>query len=114
MPPSGVFDCTSHRSGHRPPGHSLRWKHEAFLELQRRLPEKLVTNLIVVGDSEFEMAAAKVMHKQFQHSVLKSVKLISHPTPVQLIAQMEVVSRSFSRIAATTDNTRINLYGRRS
>jgi len=86
-----------------------RWKVEAFLELQRKLPESLVTNLIVVGDSEFEMIAARHMREQFQHAVLKAVKFLSKPSPIQLLAQMEFVSECFGKIEAATKDLMIDL-----
>lgn len=46
------------------PDDATRWKVEAFLELQRRLPATQVTNLIALGDSEFEMTAARLMRER--------------------------------------------------
>lgn len=40
---------------------------------RRGAPAK-VTNLIALGDSEFEMTAARKMREQFDHALLKTVK----------------------------------------
>jgi len=86
-----------------------RWKVEAFLEVQRKLPATLVTNLIALGDSEFEMTAARLMREQFEHALLKTVKFLANPTPIALLKQMEVVSQSLGKIVGTAKNMRISL-----
>mmetsp|Transcript_32983 Transcript_32983/g.94734 ORF Transcript_32983/g.94734 Transcript_32983/m.94734 type:complete len:308 (-) Transcript_32983:242-1165(-) len=105
-----VISARDGYEGEHPVG---RWKAEAFLELQRKLPEMLVTNLIVIGDSEHEMTAARIMRSQFEHALLKAVKFTARPTPIQLLAQLQVVSRSFGKIASETEDVRIDLYGGR-
>jgi len=86
-----------------------RWKVEAFLEVQRKLPATLVTNLIALGDSEFEMHAARSMREQFEHPLLKTVKFLPTPSPGVLLKQMEVVAQNLGKIVSTTKNMRIVL-----
>jgi len=91
------------------PADPERWKVETFLDVQRGLPDAVVTNLIVLGDSEFEMAAARSMRKQFDTAVLKTVKFLPNPSPATLLKQMELVLESFGRIVSRPVDARIDL-----
>jgi len=93
----------------RHPKEGQRWKIAAFLGLQHTIPDKLVTNLIAFGDSELEMTAAQVLRGQFEHAVLKAVKFLPTPSPLELLAQMEAVWRNLDRIVDRTDDVRIDL-----
>mmetsp|Transcript_123389 Transcript_123389/g.356672 ORF Transcript_123389/g.356672 Transcript_123389/m.356672 type:complete len:286 (+) Transcript_123389:87-944(+) len=83
-----------------------KWKVEAFLGLQRELPATQVANLIAIGDSEFEMAAARLMRQQYEHALLKTVKFIASPSPVVLLKQMEVVTEHLGKMIAATKSAR--------
>jgi len=72
-----------------------------------------VTNLIALGDSEFEMTAAQLLRERFEHAILKAVKFLANPSPVELLAQMQAVSRNLEKIAGRTDDVRIDLQRRR-
>lgn len=85
------------------------WKKEAFLAVQRQLDSTKVTNLIALGDSDFEMKAAHVMGKQFEHALLKTVKFRTMPTPAEMVKQVELVSQNFSKIVSTVRNIKIVL-----
>lgn len=91
------------------PGDFDRWKIEAFLEVQRKLPATLVTNVVALGDSEFEMNAARLMRERFEHPLLKTIKFLANPSPVVLLKQMEVVAQNLGKIVSTTKNMRIVL-----
>mmetsp|Transcript_73569 Transcript_73569/g.206561 ORF Transcript_73569/g.206561 Transcript_73569/m.206561 type:complete len:255 (+) Transcript_73569:98-862(+) len=86
-----------------------KWKVEAFLELQRNLPQPQVTNLIALGDSEFEMVAAQKMRAKFEHALLKTVKFQAKPSPWVMLKQMQLVSRNLGKIASSAKNMRILL-----
>lgn len=52
---------------------------------------KLVTNLICIGDSNIEMEAAHSLSKEFEHSLVKTIKFRENPKPEELIKQQELV-----------------------
>lgn len=61
----------------------------AFLKLKEdkllNFDSDAITNLIVVGDSKYEMEAAESLGKTIEKCVLKSVKLSDAPSPTELI-----------------------------
>jgi len=101
----------SARSKYEPqfPGQVSKWKVEAFLEVQRNLNSPIITNLISIGDSTFEMDAAHVMAKQFDTALIKTVKLIGHPSPEGLYKQLDLVSQKFEHIIENGRNLKIDL-----
>jgi len=58
----------------------------------------LVTNLIALGDSNYELTAAKILGKCFDKAYVKTVKFKDAPHPVELINQLELVNSSFDKI----------------
>jgi len=101
-------DC--HRSAH--PEEMHMWKIDALLELKGRLPDEGVTNLVSLGDSELDLVAAQVMRDKFQHAVLKAVKFLPRPTPLELLAQLKAVGRHFGSVVERAGDVRIDLRGR--
>lgn len=91
------------------PDEVQRWKTEAFLDLQRELPETTVTNLIALGDSDFEMIAANNLRENFEHAILKTVKFLPSPSPMVLRRELELVSQNFGKIATRPRSTKIDL-----
>ena len=53
------------------PGDSRRWKIQTFLNLQKKLNVNLVTNIICLGDSLFEMEAGRILASKFTQDLLK-------------------------------------------
>jgi len=91
------------------PDQVSKWKVEAFLEVQRKLNLPVITNLISIGDSTFEMDAAHVMAEQFDHALIKTVKLREHPSPEELYKQLELVSQKFKPIIDNARNLKVGL-----
>jgi hypothetical protein len=86
-----------------------RWKVEAFLEVQRQLDSTIITNLIALGDSSYEMNAAATMGSQFEKALLKTLKFQQTPTPIELLKQVGLVLQKFERIVATARPMKIFL-----
>lgn len=80
------------------PGEIGKWKHQAFLDVQRRMDSDIITNLISVGDSNFEMDAAHSMGNQFSEALVKTIKFYEKPHPHELLTQLEVLSTKFEAI----------------
>jgi hypothetical protein len=86
-----------------------KWKIEAFFEVKNLLPGDLVTNLVSVGDAQFEMDAVHAIGKEYDEAIVKTVKFREHPTPEELIKQLELVTKQFQRIVENGRNLKIGL-----
>mmetsp|Transcript_47045 Transcript_47045/g.150219 ORF Transcript_47045/g.150219 Transcript_47045/m.150219 type:complete len:374 (+) Transcript_47045:49-1170(+) len=91
------------------PGEVSKWKIQAFLEVQRQLNSEIITNLISLGDSNFEMDAVHVMGKEFAQALVKTIKFRENPSPEELLKQLELVSQKFERIVENARNLKIGL-----
>merc|ERR1712190_102371 len=91
------------------PGEFAKWKMQAFLEVQRQLDSQIITNLISLGDSNFEMDAVHVMGKEFALSLVKTIKFRENPSPEELLKQLELVAQKFERIVENARNLKIGL-----
>eukprot|EP00418_Pyrodinium_bahamense_P012504 CAMPEP_0179107082 /NCGR_PEP_ID=MMETSP0796-20121207/49823_1 /TAXON_ID=73915 /ORGANISM="Pyrodinium bahamense, Strain pbaha01" /LENGTH=303 /DNA_ID=CAMNT_0020805135 /DNA_START=9 /DNA_END=920 /DNA_ORIENTATION=+ len=91
------------------PNEVGRWKVEAFLEVQRQLDSHLVTNLISLGDSDYEMDAVHAMGRGFARAVVKTVKFLEKPRPEALYTQLKLVTQKFRRIVEKPHNLQISL-----
>merc|ERR1719453_2846672 len=49
-----------------------QWKVQAFLDVQRQMDSQIITNLISLGDSQWEMDATHVMGKEFEVALVKT------------------------------------------
>mmetsp|Transcript_57102 Transcript_57102/g.169878 ORF Transcript_57102/g.169878 Transcript_57102/m.169878 type:complete len:337 (-) Transcript_57102:155-1165(-) len=75
-----------------------QWKIQAFLEVRRKLDSQVVTNLLSVGDSDFEMEAVHVMGSEFAEALVKTVKFRECPVPDDLLKELMLVGAKFERI----------------
>jgi len=91
------------------PGEVSKWKIQAFLEVQRQLDSQIITNLISLGDSNFEMDAVHVMGKEFAQALIKTIKFRENPSPEELLKQLELVTQKFEKIVENARNLKIGL-----
>lgn len=91
------------------PGEVGKWKIHAFLEVQRQLDSQIITNLISLGDSNFEMDAVHIMGKEFNQALIKTIKFRENPSPEELLKQLELVAQKFERIVENARNLKIGL-----
>merc|ERR1719199_1397188 len=91
------------------PGEVGKWKVQAFLEVQRQLDSQIITNLISLGDSNFEMDAVHVMGKEFAQALVKTIKFRENPTPEELVKQLELVAQKFEKTVENARNLKIGL-----
>uniref|UniRef100_A0A0G4HH21 Uncharacterized protein n=1 Tax=Chromera velia CCMP2878 TaxID=1169474 RepID=A0A0G4HH21_9ALVE len=91
------------------PGQYHEWKTQAFLEVQRQLNSQVITNLISLGDSNFEMDAVHVMGKEFAQALVKTIKFRDNPSPDELAKQLELVLQKFEKICMNARNLKIGL-----
>ena len=69
------------------PQNFHEWKNQAFLNVQKKLHQQIIANLISLGDSNFEMEAVHVMGAEFQQALIKTIKFRESPTPEELVKQ---------------------------
>jgi hypothetical protein len=92
------------------PGDAARWKLQAFLTLQQRLPSRHVSNLISIGDSSHEIDAARALGRRLEEEMLvKTVKFCECPTPEQLRKQLELVCCKLDKIVGCTTDVSVTL-----
>ena len=91
------------------PGDSRKWKLQTFLSLQKRLNTKLVTNIICLGDSLFEIEAGRVLGTQFSEAFVKTIKFKEGPKPEELNKQLMLVANQFHSIYIAVKNLTIRV-----
>uniref|UniRef100_A0A7S4SGU7 Uncharacterized protein n=1 Tax=Alexandrium monilatum TaxID=311494 RepID=A0A7S4SGU7_9DINO len=106
----------SARSQYEPqfPDQVGQWKTQAFLEVQRNLDSRVITNLISLGDSSHDIAAAQSMGRLFSNVMTKTIKFAKNPSPEELVRQLEKLSAKFGQIVETARDLEIGLGRRRS
>jgi hypothetical protein len=91
------------------PGNSRQWKIEAFLNLQKTLNMKLVTNIICIGDSLFEMEAGRILASKFTEAFIKTIKFREAPRLDELLKQLKLVCIQFASIYSAVKNLTIRV-----
>ena len=91
------------------PGNSRQWKIEAFLNLQKSLNVKLVTNIICIGDSLFEIEAGRILASKFTEAFIKTIKFREAPKLDELLKQLNLVCTQFSSIYSSVKNLTIRV-----
>ena len=91
------------------PGNSRQWKIEAFLRLQKTVDVQLVTNIICLGDSLFEMEAGRILASRFTEAFIKTIKFRETPKLDELIKQLKLVCKQFSSIYSSIKNLTIRV-----
>jgi hypothetical protein len=91
------------------PDNYGEWKIQAFLKVQRELDSQVITNLISLGDSNFEMDAVHVMGGEFSQALIKTIKFRDSPSPEELAKQLELVLAKFEKIVVNARNLKISL-----
>ena len=91
------------------PGDSRKWKIQTFLSLQKELNTKLVTNIVCLGDSLFEIEAGRVLATCFQEAFVKTIKFKEGPKPEELNKQLLLVTNQFNSIYSAIKNLTIRV-----
>ena len=91
------------------PKETKLWKIGAFLNLKKRLNEDLITNIICLGDSVFEMDAGKILAGTFIHAVIKTIKFMERPKLEELIKQLNLVLNQFNSIFNSYKNLTVRV-----
>jgi len=93
------------------PIHVNQWKLKTFIRLkdERLLDFEAITNLIVVGDQNYEIEAARIFGAQLEKCLVKTVKLSENPLPSELIKQLKVLNDKWDYILSAFKNLTIKL-----
>ena len=91
------------------PDDTKLWKIGAFLNLKKRLNEDLITNILCLGDSVFEMEAGKILASNFIHAVIKTIKFMERPKPEELNKQLNLVLNQFNSIFSSYKNLTVRV-----
>jgi len=86
-----------------------RWKLEAFLSLKRQFEEDVMTNLMVLGDSDLEIRAANVLGKQFKQCIVKTVQFKGCRKIEDLVKQQNIISNLFDDIFTSCKGMSVKL-----
>ena len=95
------------------PNDSSRWKIQAFLNIQNSLNLKLVTNILCLGDSLFEMEAGRILASKFKEAFIKTVKFREGPKLDELIKQLKLVASQFDTIYSSAKSLTIRVEKRK-
>ena len=91
------------------PNDSKKWKIEAFLNIKKSVNNDLITNIICLGDSVFEMEAGRILASKFIHAVIKTIKFRENPKPEELNKQLNLVYNQFNSIYTSSKNLTIRV-----
>ena len=91
------------------PGNSRQWKIEAFLNLLKDVNNKLVTNIICIGDSLFEIEAGRILASKFSEAFIKTIKFRDAPKLDELLKQLKLVEHQFGTVYSSVKNLTIRI-----
>ena len=91
------------------PGETMKWKIEAFLNLQKHINPNLVTNLLCFGDSIFEIKAGKILASKFREAFIKTIKFKEAPKLDDILKQLTLVTKKFDYIYSSIKNMTIKV-----
>ncbi len=91
------------------PDDAARWKLQAFLDARHALQDGIVTNIVAVGDSCLEMAAACYVGTKCAGVIMKTVKFMERPLPRELIKEINLLSGKLDFIVNSPKNLMIKL-----
>ena len=71
--------------------------------------DELITNIICLGDSVFEMEAGRILASKFIHAVIKTIKFRENPKPEELNKQLSLVINQFTSIYTSSKNLTVRV-----
>lgn len=83
------------------PFDTYKWKEMAFQKLWREenfLDKAAILNLIAIGDSDYEMEAAKLFASQSDRCLVKLVKMRESPTFDELHKELAIINDRYQYI----------------
>jgi hypothetical protein len=96
------------------PNNIQEWKIQTFSNLRNNFNNKLVTNIICLGDSMLEIEAGKILAKFFKEAFIKTVKFKEDPKIDELNKQLILVKNQFNAIHSSIKNLTIRVEKRKT
>jgi hypothetical protein len=90
-------------------GDIRQWKIRAFLEMGQEFDTDVLTNLVSIGDSNFELDAANILGKQFAKSFIKTVKLKECPLPQEHTKELDLLAPKLQAIVEKACDLKVKL-----
>lgn len=90
------------------PNNLFMWKMETFKAI-RKYYQDIVTNVLCIGDSMFELDAARKMCSEFKEAFCKCIKVKETPKPEQITKQLLLLADNFSKLHGMISNTLIQI-----
>jgi len=90
-------------------GDVAQWKMKAFLEMGQEFDTDILTNLVSIGDSDFEMDAANVLGKQFSNIFIKTIKLKERPSPQEHASELGALAPKLQNIIEKACDLRVRV-----
>jgi len=91
------------------PDDVWQWKIQAFLEVQQQMNTTPITNLVALGDADYEIEAARIMGGEFEEGVVKTVKFRPHPNPTEHLKQLEIVDKNLEKVIGSARSMKVIL-----
>ena len=81
------------------PFNKEKWKIETFFSLQNifNYDNNVLTNIICIGDSHYEIEAGKLFAEKFNNSVIKTIKFKENPDLDELSKQLSLINEKMIR-----------------
>ena len=96
------------------PNNVQEWKRQSFSNLKNYFDNKLVTNIICLGDSMLEIEAGKFLANCFKEAFIKTVKFKENPKPDELNKQLILVKNQFNAIHSSIKNLTVRVEKRKA
>eukprot|EP00448_Togula_jolla_P012211 CAMPEP_0170597736 /NCGR_PEP_ID=MMETSP0224-20130122/15864_1 /TAXON_ID=285029 /ORGANISM="Togula jolla, Strain CCCM 725" /LENGTH=283 /DNA_ID=CAMNT_0010922223 /DNA_START=30 /DNA_END=881 /DNA_ORIENTATION=- len=90
------------------PRSSAQWKLQTFLELQR-LNASTITNVLVIGDSNDEMMAARMLQKKWPQVLVKQVKFVARSSISELMQQLRLLKGELRRLVESSKGQKLEM-----
>jgi len=81
-----------------------QWKVQAFLQLQGQLDLEAITNVVSVGDAEYEMDAAHALGMQCTCATVKTIRFEANPSPQDLLKQLVLLRKKLPIVVESGHN----------
>jgi len=91
-----------------------QWKMRAFLDLQLQLDQEAITNVVAVGDADYEMDAAHALGRQCSRATVKTIRFLHEPSPQDLLKQLIAVHQKLPIIVESGDDMALEMKQRNS
>ena len=91
------------------PGDNRKWKINTFMNIKENYGFNKILNLICIGDSLHELEAAFNLRKEFLEPFIKTIKMQTKPTLIELVKELKVINTSIEDIYNKAKNLTITL-----